>query len=339
MDLQNIPRLGQNDETFKRNVRLINAVKKDDLKEVKMLIAEGANAKDRVHSFNLMETYHLYHAGFYIQSLEMLKFFMENDYLKVDTILNTTSMRPLPHFAQSPKNMDMVKYLVEKKADLELGDHHSTTPLIHAVKNKGNLPMVKFLVQAKANIEARTSDTKNTPLCSAVFFNNADAVRYLLDIGANGNVWGYYGRHMPIHFASKEELIPIVKMLVEEYGPYILSIDRKRHKFDPPSKPQLNSILLSPENSNTEKYILNQINSMWTKRLLRDMPKLEMLQGEFMKALEYIPAENANKYVYRIHNTQWSRPNYAPVRNEGSNLTYIPKEWDMIANTGGPTWN
>ena len=82
-------------------------------------------------------------------------------------------------------------YLKERPDDLDLPDNAGNTPLQIAAL-EGFIDIVKFLLESKANIDTRNID-KDTPLIDAVENGHVDVVKLLLDHGANprlGNAKG-----------------------------------------------------------------------------------------------------------------------------------------------------
>ncbi len=96
-----------------------------------------------------------------------------------------TGRTPL-HWACRGVHVDVVKYLVERGADVNAQDRSSITPL-HSVASRGHLEAARVLVGAGAGLEARTA-AGATPLHMAAAQGRPDAAAFLFERGARLNV-------------------------------------------------------------------------------------------------------------------------------------------------------
>jgi ankyrin repeat protein len=104
--------------------------------------------------------------------------------------------------------LDMVKFLVDKGANLNYGSVNGTTPLMLAATN-GHLDVVKFLVDKGADVNAK--DHKGgTPLMAAVCEGNLDMVKFLVEKGAEVNARGNDGE-TPLTLATKQDVVEFLK--------------------------------------------------------------------------------------------------------------------------------
>ncbi len=91
-------------------------------------------------------------------NLELLRFLVEERQAdvnnKYDT--NTTAL----HLASQRGHLEIVKYLIERRSDMNAPDTFSQTPLHLAVKRK-NLDIVKFLFEKGADLQARNRNGVN----------------------------------------------------------------------------------------------------------------------------------------------------------------------------------
>ena len=110
-------------------------------------------------------------------------------------------------------NLEAVKYLVEKGADIHAKDKDSKTPL-HCTCQKGDLEVVKYLVEKGADINAK-SNFDNTPLIYACQKGHLKLVKYLVEKGADINAKINSG-NTPLHYACQEGDLELVKYLVEK---------------------------------------------------------------------------------------------------------------------------
>jgi ankyrin repeat protein len=110
-------------------------------------------------------------------------------------------------------NIEIVKYLLDKGASLEVADSHGNTPLHIAVGVK-NIEIVKYLLDKRANLEAAGPNGK-PPLYTAIEMGNIETVKYLLDRGARLDVTDSNG-NTPLHIAVALKNIEIVKHLLDK---------------------------------------------------------------------------------------------------------------------------
>ena len=102
---------------------------------------------------------------------------------------------------------DMVKQLYSKGAEIH---HAGWNPLIYAATN-GFLDIIRFLLDAKADIDA-TSPNGTTALMMAVRGNHYTVAELLLERGANVNIRNENGEHS-LNWAEKAGYFSIVSLL------------------------------------------------------------------------------------------------------------------------------
>ncbi|WP_375603618.1 ankyrin repeat domain-containing protein [Wolbachia endosymbiont of Anurida maritima] len=103
------------------------------------------------------------------------------------------------------------KYLVDKK-DVNVKNDKGNTPL-HLAVEEGNLEAVKHLIEKGADLNAPDKHGW-TPLYYAVYSGNIDVVRFLIDQGADYNITDNEGT--PVYYAFQYGHVRIVKYFVEE---------------------------------------------------------------------------------------------------------------------------
>ncbi len=148
--------------------------------------------------------------------------------------------KTLLHFAAYGGDINQVKYLVRKGADVKARDKYGKTPLYMAA-SKGHLDVVKYLVEKGADVNTR-NNMGRTPLHEAARNGNLEVVKYLVERGADinaeysagislgvGNPSGGFGaglgladnpveiRKTPLHEAEKGKHPEVVKYLVGVY--------------------------------------------------------------------------------------------------------------------------
>ncbi|WP_297300001.1 ankyrin repeat domain-containing protein [uncultured Brachyspira sp.] len=109
--------------------------------------------------------------------------------IKDDTDLNKQYDKITPlGLAAARNDKEMVKFLVEKGADINLEDGYGYTPLIIAMKYR-NIGLVKDIIDLKPDLNAICSATGDTPLTYLVreVWFGTDACYYMIKNGADVN--------------------------------------------------------------------------------------------------------------------------------------------------------
>lgn len=120
-----------------------------------------------------------------------------------------TYFTPL-NFASLEGKTDIVKYLVEKGADINTRDREGSNPLQNAAI-KGYFDIVKILVEKGSDVNYK-DDNDVTPLHFACMSGNYELVKYLIDKGANVRAVSKAGRE-PIFEAAWGGNLEMLKFL------------------------------------------------------------------------------------------------------------------------------
>ena len=110
------------------------------------------------------------------------------------------------HQAAADGDIEQVKLLISKGADVNAKDKKENTPLCRAVKS-GKMEVLQLLVEAGADVNAGSW----SPLCVAVDENNVAIAEYLIAYGADVNPDNEW---TPLQEASDSNRIEMVEMLL-----------------------------------------------------------------------------------------------------------------------------
>jgi len=121
----------------------------------------------------------------------------------------------------------MLKYLVEKGANVNIVTYEGDTPL-HTAVSIGNIEAVKYLLKNGAKIDAVTKNIDRagtTPFLLAVKTNNVEVFKLMVGKKADDN-FKNGKNHEALFYAIKNKSIDIVKYLIE-YGVDVNTTNKK----------------------------------------------------------------------------------------------------------------
>ncbi|AVP86977.1 hypothetical protein phytr_130 [Candidatus Phycorickettsia trachydisci] len=107
---------------------------------------------------------------------------------------------------------DMVRYLIERGASVNIQDGIGATPLHYAVQN-GSQSIVQYLIEHEAKIDTQ-DELGKTPLHYAAEDGNLGTIQSLIERGANIEVADKGGK-TPLHYAIENGSQSIVQYLIE----------------------------------------------------------------------------------------------------------------------------
>ena len=121
------------------------------------------------------------------------------------------------HYAVEIGNLEIVEYLLDSGAEVDIKNNHLNTPL-HLAASRGLIQISKLLIAKGADINAQNKDGR-TPLHHSIG-KNRELLKFLLDSGADVNIKTYkiYSERTPLHVAinsSIEEKLETIKLLLD----------------------------------------------------------------------------------------------------------------------------
>ncbi len=113
-------------------------------------------------------------------------------------------------------HIESIEYLIEHGADVDYGN----IPLIEAVKSKCSLEVTKCLIDhfADPNLKDRHG---NTALSEAVRLNNVNLTNYLIEHGADVNWRSRRNHNSLIHITLNNDNLDLLRCLIEHKAPLI----------------------------------------------------------------------------------------------------------------------
>ena len=107
----------------------------------------------------------------------------------------------------------MVRYLLEGKADLEAKTASGATSLLMATE-RCKFEMVRQLVEAKADVNVKCEPHGFHVLHTAVFYGTVETIQYLIDSKAAVDVKNNYGA-TPLYTAACNGKVEAVRLLID----------------------------------------------------------------------------------------------------------------------------
>lgn len=152
--------------------------------------------------------------------LDVIKYLLDSKQVAVNT-RGRFEKSPL-HLAARYGDLDTVKYLIKKGADVDAINGIGETP-VHTAAAWANLPVLKYLVEeTKANLNAKTirgDSPAHNAICTVPTFRGLlklNVIKYLInDRHVDINTQGFMGNSL-LHTAVYYGRLDIVKYLVEK---------------------------------------------------------------------------------------------------------------------------
>ena len=137
---------------------------------------------------------------------------LEKRMINVNTVRDAGNLSPVI-YAVMASNLEMLKLLCESGASLSAKDNNGCGALFYAAVS-GDVDILKYLFNDRGLKYAvnNTDNSGRTPLFSAAENGNGEAVRFLLDNGANPNIADNNG-HKAIDWARANKMENAVSVL------------------------------------------------------------------------------------------------------------------------------
>ncbi|MBQ6617169.1 MAG: ankyrin repeat domain-containing protein [Thermoguttaceae bacterium] len=155
--------------------------------------------------------YTVLHYAAFLDDLDRVKLLIEKGAdVNAKNRLNTTPL----FFAANNDNLEMVKLLVENGADVNNRDYDDGNPALFVAALKGNWEMFQYLVENGADILIENGDGCSA-LHAAAEGGNFEIVKWLIKKGLDVKVQCYYDRSC-LHHAAKSGNIEMIKWFIDK---------------------------------------------------------------------------------------------------------------------------
>lgn len=186
------------------DLELYAAARSGDLERTQSELADGADPDSR-HPLTLDTPLIEGARGGHLKVAEVLV-----DY-GADVNLQGEAWYTALHCAAAAGHVDLVKWLLDKGANVTLFRGHNTP--LHSAAASGQLEVVRILLQHGADPEAKGID-ESTPLELASGVGNLELVELFLSLGVEVNARGLYGR-TALYVAAWGDDVEVARVLLE----------------------------------------------------------------------------------------------------------------------------
>jgi len=175
----------------------------------KILVAQGAevDAGDNENTTPL-------HVACQNGRLDVVKFL---DAMGADVFVQDDNGMSALHWAAYNNRLDVAAYLIDEKGFdvnvLKAGERGSHSTPMHGAAAYGHPEMVKYLIDKGADVNI-ANDFGYTPILGAASGGNVEGIQYLIDAGADINTKLPNGESL-IHMAARGGNVEVLKMLVD----------------------------------------------------------------------------------------------------------------------------
>jgi ankyrin repeat protein len=168
----------------------------------------------------------------YKNNFEIVKKLIENDE-NID-IYNTFDETAFMIACENIENMDTIKYLINKGANINNKDSYGITTLIKlCIGDNADqcIDVIKYLIKKKANINLKTNFGNTALIFASKFSKSGILVKYLIEQGANINEKNYDGFSVLSH-ALNCNRIETIKILLDFRVNIYTTFDKKETIFN-----------------------------------------------------------------------------------------------------------
>ncbi|MDR0327083.1 MAG: ankyrin repeat domain-containing protein [Planctomycetaceae bacterium] len=144
---------------------------------------------------------------------DAVRYFVEQQ--GVDVHVKDKHGQPLMYYSFHNPSVEVLAYLVSQGVDVNARPGDQVSPLHEAAAHGSRIESIAWLLDNGADIEG-TGAVGWTPLFSAVSHGQTEAVKLLIERGANVNAIVRHDGHTPLHTAAREEFsLDIMRLLFE----------------------------------------------------------------------------------------------------------------------------
>ncbi|XP_074094521.1 uncharacterized protein LOC141524492 [Cotesia typhae] len=181
------------------------AASRGNLEIVKLLVERGANYTELTKNSG----YNPLHISVRMNQLEVVKFFIRK---KVDINVRTAMCSTPLSIAAHNGLYEMVKLLVESGCIINIGDNYHTTPL-HLAITTNHQKIVEYLINKNVDIMIQLKD-KRLPIHLAAECKQFNVVATLLNKNKHSIHYQDYRNKTPLYFACQWNHPELVKLLI-----------------------------------------------------------------------------------------------------------------------------
>ncbi len=214
----------------------------------------------------------------------------------------------------------------KKTVNINIIDNNNNSPLILAAKN-GHTEIVKILIEHKANVNTQNI-SHTTPLMSAVTFGDYETTKILLEHSAQTELTDYQN-NTALHIAAAHNRTDILRLLLEHhaninaigehnYTPLIKAIECNRIE---------NVEILAKNGADLEHKTSGNQNALHLA-IIKDKPQIVKILIENNANIEVLDADNLSPLVLSVKYNCVEITKYL-IKN-GALVFCLPEELDML---------
>lgn len=190
----------------------------EDIEVIKEMIDKGAdvNTHNEENSMNAI----MYAAAGH-QNPEVIKLLLEKQENLLDSV-SSQFFNSLMYALKYNPNPDVIEVILDKMGE-DIGNKQMR--LMHAVARNEDLNIIKELVEKGANVSSRTKRGLSVLMCAVIGNENPDVIQYLINEGASVNARTEFGISPLMYAAAGNNNPDIIEVLLDA-GANLNSSDR-----------------------------------------------------------------------------------------------------------------